>query len=62
MSDQVKDAISNSELSDALTKKYENLLIKNYKYQMGDDDFQPTTEEMRIIESVRRILKDLNEK
>jgi hypothetical protein len=63
MSDNTEKKISNSELSEALVERYQEVLRKNYKYQMGDDDFQPTTEEMRTIEAVRIILKDLeNEK
>jgi hypothetical protein len=63
MSDNTEKKISNSELSEALVERYQEILRKNHKYQMGDDDFQPTTAEMRIIEAVRIILKDLeNEK
>jgi hypothetical protein len=63
MSDNTEKKISNSELSEALVERYQEVLRKNNKYQMGDDDFQPTTAEMRIIEAVRIILKDLeNEK
>ena len=47
-------------LTESLQDHYQTVLIKNHKYQMGDDDFQPTTEEMKIINALKVIIKDLN--
>jgi len=39
--------------------KYDEVLTKNYEYQMGDDDYQLTTYEHKLVESITFIAKDL---
>jgi hypothetical protein len=46
-------------LREQLIERYSALLTKNYKYQMGDDDFALTTEELRICRPLNIILQDL---
>lgn len=46
-------------LHDLLVDRFETVLTKNYKYQMGDDEFQPTTDEMRVVDAVQIILSKI---
>jgi hypothetical protein len=52
----------NEKLIEMLTETYIEVLRKNYKYQMGDDDYQPSTAEMKIIDAVQIIIEDLKNK
>lgn len=47
-------------LIDALAERYNDLLLKNYRYQMGDDDYQLTTYENNLNSAIQTILNDLN--
>lgn len=42
-----------------LAERYENLLLKNYRYQMGDDEYQLTTQENVLVKAVQTIINDL---
>lgn len=46
-------------LREQLIERYSTLLTKNHKYQMGDDDYALTTEELRICRPLNVILQDL---
>lgn len=54
--------ITDDQLMEALAEMYSDLLEKDFHYQMGDDDYQPTTDEHKILTSVRIILKDIKSK
>jgi hypothetical protein len=49
----------NEDLIAEIATKYEKLLEKDFKYQMGDDDFQPSTEEGNLIRAIKTIVADL---
>jgi hypothetical protein len=49
-----------SEIINAIREEYSDLLVKNYKYQMGDDDYQLSTNEYTLVKAVQAILNDLN--
>jgi hypothetical protein len=49
----------NEMLIEMLTDKYDEVLTKNYEYQMGDDDYQLSTYEYKLVESINFIAKDL---
>ena len=49
-----------NDLRNDLIKEYQTLLEKNYKYQMGDDDYGLTTQELKICRAVQAILNDLD--
>ena len=50
---------SQSDINKIICERYKLVLEKNHKYQMGDDDFAPSTEELAIIRALRVILNDL---
>lgn len=47
-------------LIEALVERYNDLLLKNYRYQMGDDDYQLTTYESKLNAAIQTIINDLN--
>jgi hypothetical protein len=49
-----------NDLRNSLIEEYRILLNKNYKYQMGDDDYSLTTQELTICRAVQAILNDLD--
>jgi hypothetical protein len=49
----------NTALITTLAEKYDKLLMKNYKYQMGDDDYQLSTYEKKLNDSIQFIINDL---
>ena len=53
------DKITDEQLTEALSERYLDLVEKDFHYKMGDDDYQLTTEEHKILTSVRTILKDI---
>lgn len=53
------EKITDEQLMKALSERYLALLEKDFHYQMGDDDYQLTTEEHKILTAVRTILKDI---
>jgi hypothetical protein len=56
------EKITDEQLMEALSQRYLALLEKDFHYQMGDDDYQPTTEEHKILTSVKIILRDIKSK
>lgn len=44
-----------------LTDHYRELMVKNYKYQMGDDDFEPTTKEYQLMTALSEIFANLSQ-
>jgi hypothetical protein len=52
--------MKDTEIIDAIKTEYSELLLKNYKYQMGDDDYALTTYEYTLVKAVQAILNDLN--
>ncbi len=51
--------MTKKEIRTELIEHYGEVLLKNQRYQMGDDDFQPTTKEKELINSIRILLCDL---
>jgi hypothetical protein len=49
----------NKVLIGMLADKYDEVLTKNYEYQMGDDDYQLTTYEHKLVEAIKVIVNDL---
>lgn len=56
------EKITDDQLMESLSERYLDLLEKDFHYQMGNDDYQLTTEENKILTSVRIILKDIKSK
>ncbi len=42
-----------------LQKRYEVLLRKDYKYQCGDDEYQPSTKDKELLSALYVILRDV---
>jgi hypothetical protein len=51
--------VDRKEIRYALIEHYRNLLEKNRDFMNGDDEKEPTTEELRIIRPLGVILRDL---
>lgn len=52
----------NQSLIKELQQEYKELLIKNSKYQNGDDDYALSTAELSIMRALSVILADLKSK
>lgn len=42
-----------------LQKRYDVLLRKDYKYQCGDDEYQPSTKDKELLSALHVILRDV---
>jgi len=58
----IQETPSAESLRDDLRKYYESLLIKDREYQMGDDDYALSTEELTICRALTTILNNLKKK
>lgn len=54
--------MNRQELVDSLLGEYKEVLEKNYKYQMGDDDYGLLTKEHHLVNSLKVIINDLQNK
>jgi hypothetical protein len=54
--------MNRQELVDRLLGEYNEVLEKNYKYQMGDDDYGLSTKEHHLVNSLKVIINDLKNK
>lgn len=52
--------IENQALRELLINHYKDIIIKDYKFKMGDDDYEPSSmKELAIIRALDIILADL---
>lgn len=54
--------MNREELINTLLEEYKEVLEKNYKYQMGDDDYGLSTRENHLVNSLKVIINDLKNK